>query len=154
MDEDKEQYLFDTYPTLYWQRTLPMSQTCMCWGISVGNGWFSLIDLLSKAILPYVDKLNKQNEEWFNEQDEETKSMLGGPEVFGVVQVKEKFGGLRYYTSQHTEEIGKLIDLFERLSYQTCEVCGNLGQARGGGWIKTLCDEHANGSPVAEDFAI
>jgi hypothetical protein len=25
-----------------------------------------------------------------------------------------------------------------------CEVCGKLGQLREGGWIKTLCDQHAS----------
>ena len=25
---------------------------------------------------------------------------------------------------------------------KTCEMCGKPGEKRGGGWIKTLCDEH------------
>jgi hypothetical protein len=31
----------------------------------------------------------------------------------------------------------------ESMSGVTCEVCGNVGRQRGGGWIRTLCDEHA-----------
>ena len=35
-----------------------------------------------------------------------------------------------------------LIIIYERLSYEICEVCGEKGERRNGGWIKTLCDTH------------
>ena len=35
------------------------------------------------------------------------------------------------------------IRLAEDASYITCERCGELGEFRGGGWMATLCDEHA-----------
>lgn len=145
MKEENEKYLLETYPELYWQHELPMNATCMCWGFDVGDGWFPLIDLLSKAILPQVRELNKKEAEWFENQSEENKALIKEPSRFGVVQVKQKFGGLRYYVSHYTEELGKLISLFEDLSYETCEVCGRLGKTRSGGWIETLCDEHAQG---------
>jgi hypothetical protein len=124
----------------------------MCWGFDVGDGWLPLIDLLSKALLPYVDEINKKEQEWFDGQTKEDQELIREPSKFGVVQVKQKFAGLRYYTSHHTEEMGKIINLFENLSYQTCEVCGRLGKPRSGGWIETLCDEHANGKEVDENF--
>jgi hypothetical protein len=58
-----------------------------------------------------------------------------------AVQVKEKFGGLRFYMTYYVEEIEKLIDEAESKSYQTCERCGAPGKSREGGWILTLCDE-------------
>jgi hypothetical protein len=62
----------------------------------------------------------------------------------GVVhQVKEKFGGLRFYIGNGSEEIYRIISLYENKSREICEECGEPGMARGGGWIKTLCDKHA-----------
>lgn len=60
-----------------------------------------------------------------------------------ITQIKEKFGGLRFYYDGGSEELEKLVDEAERLSYRTCEVCGEPGKERGGGWIQTLCDKHA-----------
>lgn len=55
-------------------------------------------------------------------------------------QVKEKFGGLRYYISGG-EEVQSLVHLAERLSYSICEECGNKGVLREFGWFKTLCKD-------------
>jgi len=61
-----------------------------------------------------------------------------------VYQVKEKFGGLRFYIGKGTDDIFKRIQLAEDESYKLCEVCGKPGEERNPfGWIKTLCDEHA-----------
>lgn len=58
---------------------------------------------------------------------------------FAVVQVKEKFGTLRFYCGG-TEAIHKYVRLAERVSSVTCEDCGNLGKANDSGWIRTQCD--------------
>lgn len=61
-----------------------------------------------------------------------------------VVQVKEKFGGLRMYTEGSDDFIEGVIALAESLSYQTCEVTGNPGYlCTTGHWLKTLCSEQA-----------
>ena len=39
-----------------------------------------------------------------------------------------------------SEEVRKIIGRAEELSRVTCEYCGAPGLPRGGGWIKTLCD--------------
>ena len=57
-------------------------------------------------------------------------------------QVKEKFGGLRFYTNGYTDGIGGMIRMAESMSYRTCEVCGNPGRSNNYGWISTLCDTH------------
>ena len=58
-------------------------------------------------------------------------------------QVKEKFGGLRFYLdSSATEKLHDAIRLAEDESYKTCELCGEPGEPRREGWIKTLCDKH------------
>jgi hypothetical protein len=57
-------------------------------------------------------------------------------------QVKEKFGGLRFYTNGYTDEVSGMIRMAEAMSYRTCEVCGNPGRSNNHGWISTLCDTH------------
>lgn len=59
------------------------------------------------------------------------------------IQIKEKFGVLRVYLDHADERIVALTDTAETLSKTTCEECGAPGQLRSGGWLKTLCDEHA-----------
>jgi hypothetical protein len=67
-----------------------------------------------------------------------------------VRQVKEKFGGLRFYVEPSTEALHDRIDMAAEESRRTCEACGKPGVSRGEGWIKTLCDEHANGRPLVD----
>ena len=82
----------------------------------VGKGWASIIDHLYDHKNPDVP----------------------------VDQVKEKFGGLRFYTYGHSETYRALICLAEAKSYETCEECGEPGElgTPGGnrhGYYKTLC---------------
>ncbi len=64
------------------------------------------------------------------------------PQVVAV-QVKEKFGGLRFYVDGGTSEIHNYISFAESISYRTCEECGSPGRAYRSGWHKTLCEVHA-----------
>lgn len=59
-----------------------------------------------------------------------------------TTQIKEKFGGLRFYTTSGSAE-QDIITVGEHLSESICEMCGAPGRTRGGGWIQTLCNEHA-----------
>jgi hypothetical protein len=56
-------------------------------------------------------------------------------------QVKEKFGTLRFYLDNGTQEMYKLVREAERESAETCEDCGQRGEWRQGGWVRTLCDD-------------
>jgi hypothetical protein len=67
---------------------------------------------------------------------------------FEVVQVKEKFGELRFYIKGGNDAIRQRIGAAALESLETCEVCGKPGQRRGTDWIRTLCDDHAEGRPV------
>lgn len=60
-----------------------------------------------------------------------------------VIQCKEKFGGLRFYIGEGSTEIFQRIGEAEETSYTICEECGEPGELRGGGWVKTLCEKHA-----------
>ena len=59
-----------------------------------------------------------------------------------IVQVKEKWGGLRIYTDYSNKELDKVIYDAEHESLEVCEVCGQSGKLRGKSWYYTSCDEH------------
>ena len=60
-----------------------------------------------------------------------------------ATQVKEKFGTLRFYYSGGDAVIDGIERMADSMSAVTCEECGVPGRIRHGGWISTLCDEHA-----------
>jgi hypothetical protein len=63
----------------------------------------------------------------------------------GVIsQVKEKFGGLRFYVRGASREVYNRIEEAELQSLDTCEKCGEKGlqSSWGGYWISTLCPSH------------
>lgn len=70
---------------------------------------------------------------------------------YKVDQVKEKFGGLRFYYNwmsvkdDNRERVDKFIDAAETKAHTTCEVCGVSDSAVitiGPYWVNTLCTEH------------
>lgn len=60
-------------------------------------------------------------------------------------QVKEKFGTLRFYYYGGDKTVDGIVRMAESMSAVMCETCGAPGKTRSGGWIQTLCDEHADG---------
>ncbi|MET4278542.1 MULTISPECIES: hypothetical protein [unclassified Bradyrhizobium] len=73
---------------------------------------------------------------------------------FRATQIKEKFGSLRFYyrirdlSPRAAARVQEAIDLAEARSATTCEVCGERGFLRAGGWLATRCDAHAEGRPA------
>jgi hypothetical protein len=55
-----------------------------------------------------------------------------------AIQVKEKFGGLRFYYNGGDEKIEGMVRLAEAMSKCTCEGCGNPGKPNEMDWITTL----------------
>ena len=64
------------------------------------------------------------------------------PEV-KAVQVKNKFGTLRFYITSATDEVHKIIEDTEKLSETICELCGKPGELRNDDryWLQTICDD-------------
>ena len=60
-----------------------------------------------------------------------------------AVQVKEKFGTLRFYLDGYNDTISAYESFAEAMSARICEDCGSPGKTRTGGWYRTLCDKHA-----------
>ena len=93
-------------------------------GASVGRGWIKIV----------------------NDLDIELSKIM--PE-YKIVQIKEKFGGLRYYIRSDDKvethiEAQKYIVLAEEKAEKTCEICGVEGKisSNNRGWVKTRCDIH------------
>ena len=121
MNAENTARLFSEYPLLYGGRDLPPDQNLMCFGFEVGDGWYKLIDELSAKIEAYNEALDDLDE------------------VCMAVQVKEKYGTLRFYTSYGTEDIFKWIEEAEAKSEVTCELCGEPGVINETGWLTVHC---------------
>lgn len=64
------------------------------------------------------------------------------PPSVKIEQIKEKFGGLRFYYSGGDQQIAGMVHFAEYLCNKTCEVTGNPGVlCVRGGWYKTLSPE-------------
>lgn len=98
---------------------------------SVGRGWTHLVDKVFDALEDLTSG---------------SRELIPTPKI---IQVKEKWGGLRIYTSgDGTHPIEDVIREVENESYNVCEDCGNLGQLRNlNGLYKTTCEEHSGGYP-------
>jgi hypothetical protein len=128
MRPELDEQLCKKYPQMMVNRDLPMTETCMCWGFECGDGWFNILNQLMGNIQHHLD--------WKNRTSEVV------PQVT-LDQVKEKFGTLRFYYTGGDDYIRGLVTMAEAMSATTCEVCGNPGERRDGGWIRTLCEQHA-----------
>jgi hypothetical protein len=99
-----------------------------------------------EAVLSFYQGKSAEPSEWQIESAEQV--MRDGvtipdevPQVV-VEQIKEKFGGLRFYYQGGDDHTSGVVDMAESWAGKTCETCGSMGERRSGGWIRTLCDEH------------
>ena len=60
---------------------------------------------------------------------------------FRIVQIKEKFGELRFYTNWTTDEIEAIINKYTKLSRKTCINCGKPATVITTGWISPFCND-------------
>jgi len=104
------------------------------WGFECDDGWYELIYSLCEKIQVYIDEVKCQ-------------------QVIAI-QVKEKFGSLRFYTAFdllneddviddiHYGAIQTMIDKASEQSLKTCEATGGYGTLyKRGTWLKTLSKE-------------
>lgn len=96
-------------------------------GIECGYGWYGLV-------LPLYFAIQKYNKDKFES------------EQIHIDQIKEKFGGLRFYISNAPEEFRDWASRIEGESYKVCEFCGSTTDVttEGRGWITTQCKQCRN----------
>lgn len=63
---------------------------------------------------------------------------------YRIVQIKEKFGYLRWYTNWSTIGLDNIIRKYEQISERTCIKCGAAATKISNGWISPWCDSCAN----------
>jgi hypothetical protein len=128
--------VMDRHPEIFRERNLPMQQTCMCWGLEVGDGWLPHIDMVCNLLDEYAKRTGVQ---------------------VVAEQVKQKFGELRFYHHLNIPGPGdmeeeqavflakrceEIIATMATLCSFTCENCGAPGSTKGSrGWIMCLCPD-------------
>ncbi len=98
-------------------------------GLECGEGWCAIVDEISA---------------WL--EVESVKLKATGKRCPMVRQVKEKFGGLRFYVEHLPKSLREEFAIREtkamRQSMETCERCGETGRHYTDGWHRTLCATH------------
>jgi hypothetical protein len=161
MSPELDKQLCEKYPLIFADRHADMTQTAMCWGFDCGDGWYNIIDIMCFAIQSHINysvkareydiKFNKDLEQaiasnfqdwpaYYNREPRKLTEVI--PQVVAT-QVKEKFGGLRFYYTGGDDHITGIVTMAELMSERTCEECGDPGQLYTNGWHKTLCVKHA-----------
>ena len=144
MNKELQEKLYEKYPSLFGQKDLPMTQTAMCWGIDTGDGWYNIMDSLCLCINAHIKNLEHQKKYSSGVETPEAENTEDGLSEISFVQVKEKFGRLRVYTTYSDDTIEGMVDMASELSGRTCENCGNPGEiARYSGWYRPLCPKCA-----------
>jgi hypothetical protein len=113
-------------------------------GFCIGPGWYQIIRSLCHNIQAHINSVECAR----------TSLVLRNPwnrpipeqvEQVTVDQIKEKFGGLRFYYTGGDSAIDGMVTMAESWAAHTCETCGSSGVNRSiRGWLTTLCDVHYN----------
>lgn len=145
MKKELDEQLCVKYPKIFVNRNADMQTTAMCWGFDCGDGWYNILDKLCGNIQSHIDWSHKSHA-WDIEHNEKNPDKQRPvkepvPQVVAT-QVKEKFGGLRFYYDGGDDYVSGLAAMAESMSTVTCEECGATGNQRSGGWIRTLCNTH------------
>jgi len=112
-------------------------------GFAVGEGWWPMLETLCGIIQSHI----KQNNDRRTKLLENNEHNFPIPEEINQIrieQIKEKFGTLRFYYQGGDEFVHGAVWMAESMSGQICETCGDKGERRNGGWVRTLCDHHEN----------
>ena len=159
MTPELDQHIREKYPLIF-------SERCE---MSIGDGWFYIIDALCANIQSRIDNVADQRKwaiKWNNDVNDpdydwsDKSSFIKReerevPELLDQVvatQIKEKFGTLRFYYHGGDEYIRGLDAMAESMSAVTCEDCGKPGKRRSGGWVRTLCDDHAHEKEMQDEL--
>jgi hypothetical protein len=178
MTPELDEKLCTKYPLIFAQRNGDMQETCMCWGLCVGDGWYNIIDQLCSATQFHINSISERRDRALKYNHMRQQAGIGNCKPFGeyydfvnteeqlvyykesleksegwpvpelvpqvvAVQVKEKFGTLRFYYNGGDDYISGLMHMAESMSSVTCDECGAPGNTgNSGGWIAVRCDAH------------
>lgn len=127
MTDDYEKFVEELH------RKYPVMFSGQYGGVCVSKGWWPIIDALCSQIRSHLD-----HRKAVAKNNPEQKPV---PEVV-IDQIKEKFGGLRFYYTGGDDTIYGMVRMAESWAGRSCEECGAVGKHTTDGWHKTLCDFH------------
>lgn len=141
--------IIEKYPKIFQKNEHGMYvESCDC-----PKGWLHIVDSLCMSIQDYIDNVrtSKINLEYvegskYDANDIKTHEFIMIPPLqVQCVQIKEKFGGLRFYVNNSCHAINGMISFAESLCYHTCMKCGSMKDVTQTKttWISTLCKECA-----------
>jgi len=121
----RQQALFDAYPELFYyaRETSPQGNVYpIAFGIACEDGWFQLLDNLCSSLSQYI-------------KNKELAPVR-------VIQIKEKFGSLRFYVNGADPYCSGMIHFAETMAACICETCGAPGSpGHLVGCYQTLCTD-------------
>lgn len=131
MSPEKTTELINIYPELF--SDLDHRNCFRLFSFECDNGWFDLLKDLITEIKSIIQK-------------DGISPCIGlddKPIPLKINQVKEKYGGLRFYTNWITETIEKAVERAEARSLKTCELCGEPGLVKAVRpyWYKCVCEK-------------
>lgn len=148
MIKDAQDYFEDlakSYPEL-------MEKSRIGETLGVEIGWFNIIDTLCRCIYaPVMSAKNRLKAATEYPRNDGGAYLTACEEAYVralydlpvIVDIKEKFAGLRFHTDIHTDRLSNFVEFAEIMSRCTCEICGKPGELdTSTGWLKTHCKEH------------
>jgi len=110
-------------------------------GVCVEEGWWPIIYELCQSIQSYITWNNEQRASLLKNNPFD-RPIPDKVEQVVVDQIKEKFGGLRFYYCGGDKKVEGMVSMAESWAANTCETCGAPATKQTKGWVKTVCDKH------------
>lgn len=134
-NEEFDAFMCKRFPKFFEQRNLPETETCMCWGFGIGQGWHPLFYELCERleVLCVAYDLDLQ-----------------------FTQIKEKYGSGRFYYDLKVgptdsvekqaiavDMVGDLVSEYENKSDNICAISGKYYRHKiaVNGWVYDVCFE-------------
>lgn len=114
--------------------------------------WVNLRILDPICFIPIDTELDEMPKGWreafglqmCEEIKQELKKHKGALRRYRILQIKEKFGGLRWYDAWSTDKIlNDIIPKYKAISFKTCINCGKPAEYISRGWISPYCSDCA-----------
>ncbi|MDO4501503.1 MAG: hypothetical protein Q4B60_09580 [Erysipelotrichaceae bacterium] len=88
----------------------------------VPSGW-------NQYLLPLARELN------------EVLKRIGYEDEYRILQIKEKYNSLRWYSNVINEELSMIVGKYSDKCRHTCHCCGKKAKWETSGWIASYCDD-------------
>lgn len=125
MSPHLEKELIQAYPQLFGDVTKSLRETCMCWGVEFGDGWYRIfkdlceyLSIISQEKI-YVPYANISSEKDDGGEENEGGENKGEVDIRGVElpvprvvfsQCKEKYGTMRVYIHFASDPLEKSLE--------------------------------------------